>query len=79
MFHTIASLWLMIWEWIDQLIMVLIISSQVGEACLKFDQIFRVAQGMYFSRRDKGGIRQMLDNWPGYRITILNTRTMNDV
>lgn len=35
----------------------------MGEACQKFGQLWRNAQGMYFSIEDKGQIAEMLDNW----------------
>lgn len=35
----------------------------VGDACLQFDQIWRVSQGMYISLEDKGSIPEILKNW----------------
>lgn len=35
----------------------------VGEACLKFDQIYREPRGMYISLRHKGSIEKVLRNW----------------
>ncbi len=36
----------------------------VAEACMKFDEIFRRARGMYVSLHHKGRIREVLRNWP---------------
>ena len=36
----------------------------IGEACLKFDHIFRLPHGMYLSITRKGHVREVLRNWP---------------
>src|SRR5215468_1634359 len=36
----------------------------IGEACLKFDQIFRRPRGMYLSVKHKGHVKEVLQNWP---------------
>lgn len=36
---------------------------QVGEACIKFGHIYRVAEGMYFTKNDMGSMRKILNNW----------------
>jgi malate dehydrogenase (oxaloacetate-decarboxylating)(NADP+) len=36
----------------------------IGEACLKFDHIFRRPLGMYLSMSRKGHVREVLRNWP---------------
>jgi malate dehydrogenase (oxaloacetate-decarboxylating)(NADP+) len=36
----------------------------IGEACLKFDHIFRRPQGMYLSITRKGHVKEVLGNWP---------------
>src|SRR5258708_29313810 len=36
----------------------------IGEACLKFDHIFRRPRGMYLSITRKGHVKDVLRNWP---------------
>lgn len=36
----------------------------IGEACLKFDLGFRQTRGMYLSIKNKGKVKQILQNWP---------------
>ena len=36
----------------------------IGEACLKFDHIFRRTTGMYLSIKRKGSVREVLRIWP---------------
>jgi malate dehydrogenase (oxaloacetate-decarboxylating)(NADP+) len=36
----------------------------IGEACLKFDHIFRRPRGMYLSITHKGQVKDVLRNWP---------------
>jgi malate dehydrogenase (oxaloacetate-decarboxylating)(NADP+) len=36
----------------------------IGEACLKFDQIYRRPRGMYLSITRKGHVKEVLRNWP---------------
>jgi len=50
---------------IDNLVemMPIVYTPTVGEACQKFDEVWRNAQGMYLSLEDKGDIRSILNNW----------------
>jgi malate dehydrogenase (oxaloacetate-decarboxylating)(NADP+) len=36
----------------------------IGEACLKFGHIYRQTRGMYLSMTRRGGVREVLRNWP---------------
>jgi malate dehydrogenase (oxaloacetate-decarboxylating)(NADP+) len=43
----------------------------IGEACLKYDQIFRRPQGMCLSITNKGRVREVLRNWPVKDIRVI--------
>ena len=36
----------------------------IGEACLKFGHIYRQPRGMYLSMNRRGGVKDVLKNWP---------------
>jgi malate dehydrogenase (oxaloacetate-decarboxylating)(NADP+) len=44
--------------------MPLVYTPTVGEACQKFDRIFREARGMYLPISARGRLREILSNWP---------------
>ncbi|GAM21846.1 hypothetical protein SAMD00019534_050210 [Acytostelium subglobosum LB1] len=54
-----------------ELMMPIVYTPTVGEACQKFGNEFRFAQGMYFSTQDRGQIRDILDNWPNPEVDII--------
>lgn len=41
----------------------IVYTPTVGKACQLYGQMFRAAEGMYFTRNDRGLMRSMLDNW----------------
>lgn len=50
----------------------LIYTPTVGEACVRWHEIFTQPEGMYLSFSDRGNLRQILDNWPhDVEITVL--------
>jgi malate dehydrogenase (oxaloacetate-decarboxylating)(NADP+) len=44
--------------------MPLVYTPTVGEACQRFDHIFRAARGMYLPMSARGRLREILANWP---------------
>jgi malate dehydrogenase (oxaloacetate-decarboxylating)(NADP+) len=42
----------------------IIYDPTIGEACLKFDVGFRQSRGMYISIKQKGRVKEVLQNWP---------------
>lgn len=42
----------------------LIYTPTVGEACLRWHEIWTQPEGMYLSWSDRGNLRKILDNWP---------------
>eukprot|EP00850_Spirogloea_muscicola_P004278 SM000018S03643 [mRNA] locus=s18:481361:486207:+ [translate_table: standard] len=49
----------------------IVYTPTVGEACLKFGDIYRAAQGMFFCHEDKGHVRAMLDSWPQPEVDVI--------
>ena len=51
--------------------MPLIYTPTVGKACQEFQHIFRKPRGFYISLREKGRIREVLQNWPHKNARII--------
>ena len=52
-------------------ILPLIYTPTVGQACQEFAQIFRQTQGLYVTAKDRGFVREILDNWPHRDVRIV--------
>lgn len=47
----------------------------VGEACLKFGHIYRHPRGMYVTIKEKGRVREVLENWPVDDVRVICVST----
>jgi malate dehydrogenase (oxaloacetate-decarboxylating)(NADP+) len=47
----------------------------VGEACLKFGHIYRHPRGMYITIKEKGRVREVLENWPADDVRVICVST----
>jgi malate dehydrogenase (oxaloacetate-decarboxylating)(NADP+) len=53
-------------------VMPIVYTPTVGEACENFSSIYRgTLRGMYFSLKDRGKIRKLLDNWPARHVSTI--------
>ena len=47
----------------------------IGEACLKFSDIYRRNNGMYITIRDRGNVKQLLSHWPEKEVRFICVST----
>jgi malate dehydrogenase (oxaloacetate-decarboxylating)(NADP+) len=53
-------------------VMPIVYTPTVGEACENFSKVYRgTLRGMYFSLKDAGNIREILNNWPAEDVTTV--------
>ncbi len=65
-----ALFYRLVTENLDEM-MPIIYTPTVGLACQKYGHIFRRPRGLYLTRRDRGRIRTILQNWPHADVRII--------
>ena len=54
-----------------ELLMPVIYTPTVGEACRQFGAIFRRPRGLYIAAADRGRVRRILENWPEAKVRTI--------
>lgn len=52
-------------------IMPLIYTPTVGQACREYNRLFRKPRGLYVTIKDKGHVKEVVDNWPYKDIRVI--------
>jgi len=57
-------------DYLDEL-MPIVYTPTVGQACLEFAQLFTQTAGFYISLEDRGGIKEIMRNWPEKDVRLI--------
>ena len=57
-------------DYIDEL-MPVVYTPTVGEVCQKYSHLFRYARGAFISIKDKGHVREIIDNMPNEEVDVI--------
>lgn len=52
-------------------VMPLIYTPTVGQACKEYNRLFRRPRGLYVTIKDKGNVKEIVDNWPYKDIRVI--------
>ena len=52
-------------------VMPIIYTPTVGQACKEFAAIFRQPKGIYITKKDKGNVAEILNNWPEKDVRVI--------